>query len=77
MGWVRCGEIRDEAQLHDPNVKKAELVEATTLTYHITLLIPTSSVISQDIEFDAKSLRHSIETAVEDEESSNKRHASE
>ena len=77
MGWVCRGDIRDEAQLHYPNIKKAELVEATTLTYHINLLMPTSSIISQDIKFDAKSLRHSIETAVEDEESSNKRHASE
>ena len=60
MGWVRRGEIRDEAQLHDPNVRKAELVEATNLTHHVTLLMPTSCTICEDIKFDAKSLRHSI-----------------
>ena len=60
MGWVRRGEICDEAQLHDPNVRKAELVEATNLTHHVTVLMPTACKICEDIKFDAKSLRHSI-----------------
>ena len=65
MGWVRRGEICDEAQLHDPNVRKAELVEATNLTHHVTVLMPTACKICEVIKFDAKSLRHSTDSTKE------------
>ena len=60
MGWVRRGAVRDEAHLQDPNIRKAGMVRATTLTHHITLLMPTCSTVSNDMAFDVKSLRQPI-----------------
>ena len=60
MGWVCCGAVRDEAHLQDPNIRKAGMICDTSLTHHITLLMPTCSIVSNDMAFDVKSLRQPI-----------------